>query len=214
MPPRSRGSACARRRRPRHSRSSRQPHLEEQLWALARPRAAGQPAGALAVPRRSLSRCQPLREEAALLAAEGAAAMLAAPAYGLLSTWILWKNLEHPGVAGFSGLREHCQEGEKGKASARLRHRGGRRTGGRACGRRGSLCECVQPPGPQVAGGVPLAAAVLLWAPGDLGKLRDSGAAGGTLRYGSRAATGCGGRQAIPTHRHRGPPASLAHCWC
>ena len=130
MPPRSRGSACARRHRPRHSRSSRQPHLEEQLWALARPRAAGQPAGALAVPRRSLSRCQPLREEAALLAAEGAAAMLAAPAYGLLSTWILLKKLEHPGVAGFSGLREHCQ-GEKGKASAQLGHRGCRRTDGR-----------------------------------------------------------------------------------
>ena len=46
----------------------------------------------------------------------------------LLRTGILLKNFLSPGVVGFPGAGQHCQESEKGKASARLRHRGCRRT--------------------------------------------------------------------------------------
>lgn len=46
----------------------------------------------------------------------------------LLSTGILLKKFIYPGVVGFPGAGQHCQESEKGKASARLRHRGCRRT--------------------------------------------------------------------------------------
>ena len=45
----------------------------------------------------------------------------------LLRTGILLKNFLSPGVVGFPGAGQHCQESEKGKASARLRHRGCRR---------------------------------------------------------------------------------------
>ena len=79
-----------------------------------------------------------------------------APA-GLPSTWILLKKSMYPGVVGFPRVGQHCQESEKGKASARLRHR--------RCRRMVQVPPkpvpdpSVNPFGPQFTGGIPLCAA-------------------------------------------------------
>lgn len=75
----------------------------------------------------------------------------------LLSTWILFKNFLYPGVVGFPGVGQHCQESERSEASAWLRHRGCRRTV--QVPSKPVPDPSVNPFGPRFTGGIPLCCA-------------------------------------------------------
>lgn len=119
----------------------------------------------------------------------------------LLSTCVPLEKLVHAALVVFSGLRQHCQEAETpGKASARLRHRGCRRTGRfplRLC----PTWESGHRSGPQLTGGIPLCAALVPWASRD-----------------SRQAPGCSSQNVagatfvqeshLPSSAERGPDAA------
>ena len=123
---------------------------------------------------------QPLREEAALLSAEGTAAMLPAPSMRL--------PLTDCSVPGFSWKKSNTPVWWASGSTAKSKRKGKPQHGldtedaeGEAPSGQVPHLQVRAAPWAQVAGGVPLGAVVLLWAPGDFGKLWDSGAVGSTL---------------------------------